>query len=207
MRRYLGALVLATAALVALLSPVLAERSYPPLFGTREIYAPNLVMFPKWRAAMARFGKEQEDCPTSQCDRTTWGRMIDTLRGRDRSEQLRAVNRAMNERRYITDPINWGLPDYWASPFQFLRKNGDCEDYAIAKFEALRAMDVPDEDMRIVILQDLNLGIAHGILVVYDSDRTWVLDNQIRSVVGADTIHHYRPVYSVNESGWWMHRP
>jgi len=186
---------------------VAAPRSYPPLFNTREIYAPNLAMFPKWRGTMERFAKEQQNCPSGQCDRATWGRMIDALRGKDRMEQLRSVNRAMNERRYITDPINWGVPDYWASPFQFLRKNGDCEDYAIAKFEALRAIGVPNEDMRIVILQDLNLRIGHGILVVYVGDRAWVLDNQIRNVVQADTIRHYRPVYSVNEEGWWMHRP
>jgi predicted transglutaminase-like cysteine proteinase len=189
------------------LHPAAAQRSYPPLFNTREIYAPNLAMFPKWRGTMERFAKEQESCPSGQCDRTTWGRMIEALRGKDRMEQLRSVNRAMNERRYITDPINWGVPDYWASPFQFLRKNGDCEDYAIAKFEALRAIGVPNEDMRIVVLQDLNLRIAHGILVVYVEDRAWVLDNQIRSVVQADTIRHYRPVYSLNEEGWWMHRP
>jgi predicted transglutaminase-like cysteine proteinase len=200
-------LAVTMAALVALLAPALAQRSYPPLFGTREIYAPNLMMFPKWRQVMARFAEEQDACPDGGCDRDTWGKMIETLRDKDRMEQLRSVNRAMNERRYITDPVNWGVPDYWASPFQFLHKNGDCEDYAIAKFEALRAIGVPNEDMRIVILQDLNLDIAHGILVVYVGDDAWVLDNQIRSVVAADTIRHYQPVYSVNETGWWMHRP
>ncbi|MCH7710387.1 MAG: hypothetical protein IH903_01990, partial [Proteobacteria bacterium] len=60
--------------------------------------------------------------------------------------------------------------------------------------------------MRIVVLQDMNLRLAHAVLVVYLDDEAFVLDNQIRWVVKESTIRHYRPYYSVNETSWWLHR-
>jgi predicted transglutaminase-like cysteine proteinase len=101
---------------------------------------------------------------------------------------------------------NWGQEDYWATPFQFLKKNGDCEDYAISKYMALKALGVKVEDMRIVALQDLNLNLGHAVLVVYVGDEPQLLDNQISSVVAANSIRHYQPVFSINEEGWWLHR-
>ena len=60
--------------------------------------------------------------------------------------------------------------------------------------------------MRIVVLQDLNLKIAHAVLVVYVDGEAWILDNQITQIVTADTILHYRPLFSLNEDSWWIHR-
>lgn len=184
-----------------------AASAYPPLFGSREIASSDLKLFPKWRGVVERFGEEERGCASPLCDHEYWKRLLDSLAGADRMTQITAVNREMNERLYIVDPINWGVPDYWATPFQFRRKNGDCEDYAIAKFMALRALGFDNAEMRIVVLNDLNLGIAHAILVVYVDGKALVLDNQIKSVVPADSIRHYQPVYSVNENGWWLHRP
>jgi predicted transglutaminase-like cysteine proteinase len=56
-------------------------------------------------------------------------------------------------------------------------------------------------------LNDLNLGLGHAILVVYVEGTPMVLDNQIQKVVPASSIKHYKPVYSVNDTGWWLHRP
>lgn len=184
-----------------------AASAYPSLFGSREIASSDLALFPKWRGVVARFGEEEQSCASPLCDHEYWKRVLEGLAGAERMAQITAINREMNERLYVVDPINWGVPDYWATPFQFRRKNGDCEDYAIAKFMALRALGFDNGEMRIVVLNDLNLGIAHAILVVYVDGRALVLDNQIKSVVPADSIRHYQPVYSVNENGWWLHRP
>ena len=113
----------------------------------------------------------------------------------------------MNKHPYITDPVNWGVDDYWASIGQFFAKDGDCEDYAIAKFYTLRELGWDNDQMRIVVLQDLNLRVAHAILVVQAGERTLVLDNQINQVVEAAAIRHYRPIFSLNETHWWLHRP
>lgn len=72
---------------------------------------------------------------------------------------------------------------------------------------SLRALGWDNDHMRIVVLKDLNLDIAHAVLVVYRDGLAWVLDNQIGEVVAADRIRHYRPYYSINEDSWWLHRP
>jgi len=176
------------------------------LFGTEEIHSTNLAMFPKWRGTLDRYASELKSCDPSKCRTKEWAGLIDRLRGKDLMTELREVNREMNIKPYITDPVNWNLPDYWATPFQFLRKDGDCEDYAISKYMALRDLGVAVDDMRIVVLQDMNLGVAHAILAVYVGGTPYILDNQVSSVVPASAIHHYKPVYSINEHGWWLHR-
>lgn len=202
------------AAAVAALLLVAAEgreaqgaTSYPSLFGTTEIASSGLKLFPKWRGVMERFSDEKANCFNPLCNQAYWRQVLEELAGADRRTQLERINREMNEKLYVTDPINWGVPDYWATPFQFNRKNGDCEDYAIAKFMALRSLGFENAEMRIVVLNDLNLRIGHAVLVVYVDSQALVLDNQIKTIVPADSIRHYQPVYSVNEDGWWLHRP
>ena len=128
------------------------------------------------------------------------------LRGKSRAEQMDSVNRYVNRYPYIEDIVNWGVEDYWATVYEFQRKSGDCEDYAIAKFTSLRALGVPNDDMRIEIVQDLNLGgILHAVLIVFDQGKVYVLDNQIKQVMLAVDIYHYKPIYSINETHWWRH--
>jgi len=162
-------------------------------------------MFPKWRGLLGRYVEDKLKCETAACGKE-WRALIERLRGQERMVQLRTLNQALNKKRYVDDLTNWNKPDYWETPFQFLRRGGDCEDYAIAKYLALAELGVPTDDMRIAIVQDQNLGIAHAILVVTVDGKSWVLDNQISKVVPATSIRHYRPVYSVNEKGWWLHR-
>jgi predicted transglutaminase-like cysteine proteinase len=101
---------------------------------------------------------------------------------------------------------NWGVEDYWATPYQFLKMDGDCEDYAIAKFMALKALGIPPEDMRVLALRDLNLDVGHAVLIVYEGDTPLLLDNQIKTVVPANSVRHYLPIFSLSETGWWLHR-
>jgi len=143
----------------------------------------------------------------TRCDLESWRRLLAELRDKDRIAQIREVQTFLNRVPYVIDPINWGVPDYWATPLQFFGKDGDCEDYAIAKFVSLKTLGFTDDDMRIVVLDDLNLGVAHAILVVYVDGRALVLDNQISQVIPADLIRHYRPIYSINQTAWWLHLP
>ncbi len=129
------------------------------------------------------------------------------LRSADRVTQLRMVNARLNAARYVTDPVNWGLDDYWSSLTQFLRRDGDCEDYAIAKYMLLKQLGVPVADMKVVIVMDQNLNIAHAILAVRAGAATYILDNQINDIVPDSSIHHYKPYYSINEQAWWVYTP
>lgn len=206
-------IVLSALALVMAAQPAAGSSETPLLFGAREVRSDNLELFTKWTAALARAFDERRlaDAPCAaaafnRCHLAEWRRFVESLRGLDRLTQLAAVNRHMNQKRYILDPRNYGVRDYWAAPGQFLRRDGDCEDYAIAKFMSLKSLGFTNREMRVVVLQDLNLGVAHAILVVYLEGRALVLDNQIGDVVAADAVHHYRPIYSINEHHWWLHR-
>lgn len=218
--------ILAAALLVA--TPVQAVAAPVGVFGTNETRHSTIGTFRKWTDMLARNGGNGQraspirtpapsggrlaqsgrcnpDSPVG-CSRPTWPRLIESLRGLSRSQQIETVNRELNRIPYVLDQQNWGVSDYWATVDEFLEHDGDCEDYAIAKYMALKAAGLPPGDMRIVVLQDLNLGIPHAILAVRDGNRWLILDNQIKEVMPDTAIVHYRPIYSINEQSWWLHQ-
>ena len=186
----------------------------PSLFGTREIAETDLEPFPKWTGSLERFLKEREEnkgpckkSATNKCHYANWARFMKSVKGKDPLEQIHAVNAFLNRAKYIVDPINWGLKDYWETPGEFFAQFGDCEDYAITKFLTLRLLGFKSKQLRIVIVEDLNLKVAHAILAVYLDGKILILDNQIKQVVDSTSIRHYKPIYSVNQDGWWFHKP
>ena len=175
----------------------------------------DIAPFPKWTGMMARFA-EQKKIPDSQCGQISyhpcsiaeWKNLMEATRGKPFSEQLEIVNDWGNKHPYIEDQVNWGLEDYWETPYEFMEVSGDCEDYAIAKYYSMRALGVPAERLRIIILQDLNLGgIIHAVLGVYEDGELFILDNQSEQVKPALKIYHYRPVFGINENSWWVYYP
>ena len=49
-------------------------------------------------------------------------------------------------------------------------------------------------------------GSSLAVSAAYRDGKVWVLDNQIKQVVTAEIIRHYRPLFSLNEDTWWLHR-
>lgn len=208
------ALLLAGALMTAATASLAAPAARPSIFNSTEVPNGNLKPFPKWTTMLQREiderGKVDGSCQATRfnkCHYKEWQTFVAGLAGRPLQQQLDDVNRFMNRVRYIIDPKNWGMKDYWATPQQFFSKDGDCEDYAIAKFLTLKRAGVDASRMRIVILQDLNLRVAHAVLAVFTDAGVKILDNQIRQVVDERKIRHYRPIFSINETGWWLHRP
>ena len=199
---------------VANAATVTMSPPHPSYFGTSEVESTRIAAFTKWTGMLARFhGEEAADeatactpTPIRPCFHADWLKLLASLRNRPVVEQLDTVNRTMNRHPYITDPVNWGVPDYWATPDQFFRKDGDCEDYAIAKYLSLRRLGFSADDLRVVVLQDLNLGVPHAVLIVFVKGRAMLLDNQISDVIPASAVHHYKPIYSINEKAWWFHK-
>ncbi len=199
--RRLAALTLAAVLLPTGVGDGAAMTSYWRLFGVDGVYSPDLSGFRKWRGVLDRFARELAD--SANPDVRAWRAFVAAAARVDGRARLAAVNDAVNGRRYVVDAVNWGRGDYWASPIEFLRKSGDCEDFALAKYMALRALGVPARDMRVVVLDDLRLGITHAVLAVRLDGAFHVLDNQLPGIVPAAAIAHYRPIYAVNEDGWW----
>lgn len=182
-------------------------------FDVEEVAYDNLAPFKKWTSALKRTRK-QFAVDDSECDKRSfhpcvvieWKKLVTDLKSDKFMDQLVAVNDWGNAHPYIVDQLNWGMNDYWETPYEFMTVNGDCEDYAIAKYFSLRALGIPAERMRIIIVQDQNLGgVIHAILGVHDDNKLWILDNQSDEVKQAASIYHYKPIYSVNENKWWRY--
>jgi predicted transglutaminase-like cysteine proteinase len=176
------------------------------LFRTHELHSANLTSFPKWQDMLARFQHELAECMPDRCGLYEWQQLVASLHGRNAMAQLKLVNSAINRHRYVEDWANWDLADYWETPLQFLDRSGDCEDFAIAKYLALREAGMPAENMRIVIVRDQARHRMHAVLAVYARRRVLILDSLYDAIVEADAIDHYEPIYSINEQGWWLHR-
>lgn len=192
-----------------LVTPLISEAEAALLFDYRATPYEGLKPFPKWRKVLETYKDAPGDCTATKynrCAHQKWLALINKWKELPKGEQLDKVNRHMNLFRYVMDPVNWGIRDYWEIPKEFFARFGDCEDYAIVKYFTLRALGWSAKDMKIVVLQDMNLGIAHAILVVEHDKKSLVLDNQIGQVIDAKRIRHYRPIYSVNETGWWRHK-
>ena len=187
----------------------------PSFFDTTETKSTKMKAFKKWNTALERYTKEKaaakkgkcSDDELNKCNFDKWIKFLKGIKDKDLVTQIREVNDYMNRAPYITDPVNWGKKDFWATPGEFMAKFGDCEDYAIAKYMSLRLLGYKDEDLRVVAVKDLNLKIGHAILVVYYKGKPYVLDNQIKQVVPTTKVKHYLPVFSINQTAWWKHIP
>lgn len=191
-------------------APASADASIS-LFGTRETMSDNITPFVKWTGLLAKEPIDRErmrmDCSRvgPGCMYNQWRQLLAKAHTLPRLQQLYFINREMNRGRYIVDPENWGREDYWESLYEFLMRDGDCEDYAIAKYMTLKELGIPPQNMRIVILQDYNLNLMHAVLSVTMEGVNYILDNQLQQVVRDTSIHHYEPIYSINETHWWRH--
>ena len=208
--------ITALAALAALLALApSAATAARPLFGTTEFRAESLDALPKWQRVLGEIEREQTIyqacargsnlCPSRAA--VAWQSVVRSQLGRPSIEQLRAINRFLNEWRYKADDQNYGRRDYWATPLEFLRHSGDCEDYAIAKYVTLRQLGFTPEQLRVVVVRDVLRDLAHAVLAVYLDDEVYILDNLTKSVLPQERIGHYVPYYSINESTRWAHVP
>jgi predicted transglutaminase-like cysteine proteinase len=139
------------------------------------------------------------------CIPKVWTDFLAGTRGLAPRAQLEAVNNWANAKPYVEDITNWGLPDYWETPGEFIAHGGDCEDYAIAKYFSLVRLGFAPDDLRIVIVSDSVAHDFHAVLVARIDDTDWLLDNQLSEVTALSAKPQYTPIYSLNQQGSWMH--
>jgi len=180
------------------------------LFGTVE-FKGKIHKLPMWTRVMNKMnaweGYFKATKKAKLPSNSGWRKLKKDATPLDRMGRVKAVNKFFNQWPYRLDPANYGKRDYWATPMEFLRKSGDCEDYAIAKYYGLKEFGFTKEEMRIVALKDVIRNLGHAVLVVYLNGEAYVLDNQTNMVLPHSRYKHYLPWYSVNESYRWMHVP
>lgn len=142
------------------------------------------------RAILAACRREPDRCsPAAQ----RFVALVEAARGKQGRARLGEINRAINLAiRYQSDAAQHGASDAWASPLATLSSGrGDCEDYAIAKYLALREAGVAPGDLRLVVVRDLRLRRDHAVLAARLEDRWLVLDNRTLLLVDDDEVRGY----------------
>lgn len=204
---------------LSLLAPVGAEAAYRFEDG---IYLGSAQLLPDWADTLERAQRQQpllDACLADQdaCRRPLRGvhTLIERARALSRDRQLRLINRYINTRHYRSDrsrqitsalsqqPVR--LPSRWSTLVEFMRRGGDCEDFATSKYQLLRTLGVPARDLRVVVVFDRQSREYHAVLAVRrpDDGAAWLLDSD-------DRIHRghpfgYRFIYALNETSIWDH--
>lgn len=129
--------------------------------------------------------------------------MVDVAKAHEGRARLGLLNRAINLAiRATSDLAQYGQPDVWSSPLVTLTTGaGDCEDYAIAKFVALRLAGVAPEDLRIVIVRDVILGEDHAVAAARLDGHWLTLDNRRMAMVEDSDARSYRPTFVIGPAG------
>ncbi len=183
------------------------------LFGSVELRSNSLKGLPQWTRVLGAVSKERrafDDCAANASLCTTpilkhWRQIVTTAAALPRGQRIKAVNDFFNRWPYKLDRELYGVSEYWATPKEFMARSGDCEDYSIAKYFALRQLGFKKEELRIVILMDRIRGIGHAVLAYYAKDQILILDSLSNLILPHSRYKHYVPQYSMNETTRWAH--
>jgi predicted transglutaminase-like cysteine proteinase len=183
------------------------------LLGSIEFKSTSLKGLPQWTrvlGAMRTAGPAFQACAANAgaCNTAVlqrWRSIVVAARELPQAQRAKAVNQHFNTWPYKTDTEVWGVREYWATPKEFISRSGDCEDYSIAKYYALRHVGYEVDQVRIVALRDTIRGYGHAVLAVYIGDDILILDNLSQIVASHTKYKHYQPQVSMNEVARWAH--
>lgn len=149
---------------------------------------------------LARCRKDPSSCPLAA---QRFLAIVDEGRARSGRARIGVINRAINLAIIPTsDLVQWGVVDRWSAPLEtFTTRRGDCEDYAIAKYVALRAAGVAPGDIKLVVVRNTDISENHAVVAVR-LDGAWViLDNRSLALVPDREMWRATPVFEIDEDG------
>ena len=140
-------------------------------------------------------------------DAGPWAELLRRARPLPRAHQLSAVNTWVNHAITFTDDAKvYKVSDHWAGADESLRSHrGDCEDYAIAKYQLLRALGVPSRDLYLVIVRDLVRRADHAVLAVRTGSGFQILDSGGDAIFASERVQDYRPLITYSADHAWIH--
>lgn len=181
---------------------------YDGVFRGQE-FRTTIKFIPHWSRVLVlaerqieAYYKCQENCSSAALN---WRKIIRQSKGLPRLDQLKNVNFFFNRWPYRLDIDVYGMSDFWATPDEFMLLSGDCEDYSIAKYYALRELGFAIGDMRIVMIKDIIRNISHAVLSVKLGEEIYILDNLTDMLLSHLKYEHYVPQYSFNEFYGWIY--
>ena len=181
------------------------------IFGSATLQRRGLDLAPQWNRVLDRLPELSEALTACAADRErctapwmdAWLQAREAVAGLDRDGQLHTVNRFFNRKPYKTDRATYRTSEYWAAPDEFMAYSGDCEDYAIAKFFALRGLGFANQELRIAVVYDKLRRIGHAVLAVYTDGDILILNNQTDIIASHARYDNFVPWYLVNETTLW----
>jgi len=186
----------------------LAASEPPSLFGTVALAADNIAPA-DWRLDMALGARRFAACLDTECAPGSarwgaWRRELSALEGEARLERVNAlVNNAL---RFSPDLERTALEDAWITPEAlFEATEGDCEDFALAKYWLLRAAGTPERDLYIMVVRDLAAGAPHAFLAVRKPDGFRILDSRTSAVLSPEAMADIVPVITVSAARQYLH--
>ena len=191
-----------------------ALKDAPPIgkepFGLFTFRAPDGMLWRKWRGIEADMAREQvildrcradaENCPSHAAQ---FLRLINAVSARSGRARLEEANRAVNMAiRYVSDYALHGEADRWSAPLaSFATAKGDCEDYAIAKYVALREAGFARENLQLVLVRDRSVRQDHAVLAARLDDRWLILDNRQSLLIEDSDASSFMPLFAINHDG------
>ncbi|MGY8630863.1 transglutaminase-like cysteine peptidase [Bradyrhizobium sp. 14AA] len=194
--------------------PEAASPAGPPLgnepFGLFTFRAPDSVIWRKWRAVEDEIGREQAvlercraDAASCPSNAAQFLRLVGAVKAKSGRARLEEVNLGVNTAiRYVSDLVQHRELDRWSSPLaSFATGKGDCEDYAIAKYAALREAGFPDADMRLLLVRDRTVRQDHAVLAARLDGRWLILDNRWAGLREDNGELNFAPLFAINHEG------
>ena len=147
--------------------------------------------------------REQKPCPEPARELLN---IIAEAGGRTGRARVGLINMAVDLAITPTaDEAQWGVEDHWSSPLETLQTHrGDCEDYAIVKYVALREAGLSSADVKIVILRKLFPSEDHAVAVARVNGEWLILDNLHLTLVRDTDMTRAIPKFQLDGSG--VHR-
>jgi predicted transglutaminase-like cysteine proteinase len=186
----------------------LAPEAAPFGLATERVYDGEILR--KWteveseiredKRILARCRNDPSSCPLAA---QRFLAIVDEGRVRGGRARVGVINRAINLAIISTsDLVQWGVVDRWSAPLEtFTTGRGDCEDYAIAKYVALRAAGVAPEEIKLVVVRNTDISENHAVVAVR-LDGAWViLDNRSLALVPDREMWRATPVFEIDEGG------
>ena len=121
--------------------------------------------------------------------------------------KLEEINNFFNNVPYSKDIKIWGKKDYWATPLEFLGKDkGDCEDYVIAKYFALRTLNIKSEQLFFSYVKSKRFKGGHMVLSYFETPTSipLILDNTNFKIFSADKRKDLIPIYNFNGEALYL---
>lgn len=183
-------------------------------FGLFTFVAPDSIVWFKWRKVADDIRAQEPALMRCLADATQcspaaarFATIVKEAREHEGRVRLNFVNQRVNNAiRYTSDMTQWGTPDEWSAPLaagkgSFDTGLGDCEDYAIAKYVALRAAGVPAKQLRVLLVRDNIARLDHAVLAANDDGHWYVLDNRWTAVVEDNDVRRFTPLFALDDQG------